>query len=152
MEELVEEAKQSMSQDVIAIRMQNQNIVDKQHRLREDARIQCEKALADANQRMKEASNAYGMALELKLKALEESTITEDTLLDEMLLASPSHRDRIRMATAIPPLVMDADRLQLQERCAAAEEKAEGLQKQLQDLQSPDSENLERSVERLQMI
>ena len=39
---------------------------------------------------------------------------------------------------------MDADRLQLQERCAAAEEKAEGLQKQLQDLQRPDAE-----VERL---
>jgi hypothetical protein len=40
---------------------------------------------------------------------------------------------------------MDADRLQLQERCAAAEEKAEGLQKQLQDLQRSDAE-----VERLQ--
>ncbi len=143
--ELVEEAKQSMSKDAVAIRMRNQNLIDQQHRLTEEARIQCENALVDANRRMKETSDAYGMTLESQLKLLEESTITEDTLHDEMVHASQFHRDRIRTATAIPPLVMDADRLQLQERCAAAEEKAEGLQKQLQDLQRPNAE-----VERLQ--
>jgi hypothetical protein len=91
-----------MAQDVIIIRMRNQNLVDKQNRLRWEARVQCEKALADANQRMKESSNAYGMALEQQLKALEESTITEETLLDEMIQASQSYRNRIQLATAIP--------------------------------------------------
>jgi hypothetical protein len=148
--ELVAEAKESMSKDAVAIRIRNQNLIDQQHRLREEARIQCEKALADANRKMKEASDAYGVALELQLKSLEESTITEEALLDEMLHASQSHRDGIRTATAIPSLALDADRLQLQVRCAAAEEKAEDLQKQLQDLRRPDAEDLERRVERLQ--
>ncbi len=90
------------------------------------------------------------MALEQQLKALKESTITEETLLDEMIQASQSYHNRIQLATAIPPLVTDADRLQLQERCAAAEEKAEDLQKQLQDLRRLDLEEMEGKVERLQ--
>ncbi len=128
--ELVEEAKQSMSKDAVAIRMRKQNLVDQQHRLREEARIQCENAFMDVNRRMKETSDAYCLALESQLKSLEESTITEDTLLDEMVHASQFQRDRIRTATAIPPLlvVMDADRLQLQVKCASAEEKADELQ------------------------
>ena len=60
-----------------------------------DVTIQCENALVDANRRMKETSDAYVMALESQLRLLEESTITEDTLLDEMLHASQFHRDRI---------------------------------------------------------
>ena len=56
--ELVEESKQSMSKDAVTIRMRNQNLVDQQHRLREEARIQCENALVDANRRMKETSDA----------------------------------------------------------------------------------------------
>ncbi len=95
MEELVEEAKQSRSQDnAVAIRMRNQNLVDQQHRLREEARVKCESAFEEANRRMKETSDAYGVALESQLKLLEESTITEDTLLEEMVLASQFHRDR----------------------------------------------------------
>jgi predicted nuclease with TOPRIM domain len=54
------------------------------------------------------------------------------------------------MATAIPPLALDADMLQWQTKCAAAEEKAEDLQRQLQELLRPDAEDLERKVERLQ--
>jgi hypothetical protein len=108
--------------------MRNQNLVDQQHKLREEARDQCVNAFMGANRRMKETSEAYGLALESQLKSLEESTITEDTLLDEMVHASQFQRDRIRTATASPPLVMDADRLQLQVGCAAAEEKAEQLQ------------------------
>ena len=150
MVELVAEAKENMSKDAVAIRMRNQSLIDHQHRLREEARIQCEKALEDANRRVKEASEAYGVALELQLKSLEESTITEETLLDEMLHASQSHRDRIRAATAIPPLALDADMLQWQTRCAAAEGEAEDLQRQLQELLRPDAEDLERKVERLQ--
>ncbi len=112
--ELVEEAKQSMSKDAVAIRMRKQNLVDQQHRLREEARIQCENAFADVNRRMKETSDAYCLELESQLKSLEESTITKDTLLDEMVHASQFQRDRIRTATAIPPLVIDENRLQLQ--------------------------------------
>ena len=148
--ELVAEAKGSMAKDAVAIRMRNQNLIDQQHRLREEARIQCEKTFADVSQRMKDTSDAYGAALERQLKLLEESTITEETLLDEMMHASQAHRDRIQTATAIPPLVMDADRLQLQVRCAAAEEKAEDLQKQLQVLKSSDKGNLEEKVKKLQ--
>jgi hypothetical protein len=149
-DEIVAEAKDSMSKEAVAIRMRNQNLVDQQHRLREEARIQCERAFADVNQRMKDTSDAYGAALERQLKLLEESTITEETLLDEMLQASQAHRNRIRTATAIPPLVMDADRLQLQVKCAAAEEKAEDLQKQLQDLKSSEERKLEEKVKQLQ--
>ena len=56
--ELVAEAKGSMAKDAVAIRMRNQNLIDQQHRLREEARIQCENALVDANRRMKETSDA----------------------------------------------------------------------------------------------
>jgi hypothetical protein len=147
-DELVEEAKdESMSRDATAIRMRNQSLIDKQSRLIADAHAQCEKAIAEAHMRMKEASLAYGTALEQQLKTLQESTITEDTLIDEMVHASQSYRDRIQQVTAIPPLIMDADRLQLQIRCAAAEEKAEDLQKELQALQVPGGEG---KMERLQ--
>jgi chromosome segregation ATPase len=136
--EIVAEAKDSMSKEAVAIRMRNKNLVDQQHRLREEARIQCERAFADVNQRMKDTSDAYAAALEQQTKLLEQSAITEDTLLDEMLQAAQAHRSRIHAVTAIPPLVMDADRLQLQVRCAAAEEKVEDLQKQLHDVLSSD--------------
>ena len=62
---------------------------------------------------MKDTSDAYAAALEQQTKLLEQSAITEDTLLDEMLHAAQAHRSRIHAVTAIPPLVMDADRLQL---------------------------------------
>ena len=55
---IVAEAKDSMSKEAVAIRMRNQNLVDQQHRLREEARIQCEKAFADVNQRLKDTSDA----------------------------------------------------------------------------------------------
>jgi hypothetical protein len=69
-----------------------------------------------------------------------ESTITEDTLNQEMVVAAQAHRDSIQKMTAIPPLVTDENRLQLQIRCAAAEEKAEDLQQELQALKGRDSE------------
>ncbi len=52
-EKLAEEAKQSMSQDAVMIRMRNQSLVDQQHKLREEARIECENAFVDADRRMK---------------------------------------------------------------------------------------------------
>ncbi len=51
-----------------------------------------------------------------------------------MVIAANAHKDSIQKMTAIPPLVMDENRLQLQIRCAAAEEKAEDLQLELQAL------------------
>ncbi len=63
MNELVEEAKESMSLGATAIRMRNQSLIDKQSRLIADAHAQCEMAIAEAHARMKEASLAYGEAL-----------------------------------------------------------------------------------------
>jgi hypothetical protein len=57
-----------------------------------------------------------------------------------MVIAANAHRDSIQRMTAISPLVMDKNRLQLQIRCAAAEEKAEDLQLDLQALIGRDSE------------
>ena len=148
--EIVAESKDIMSKEAAAIRMRNRNLIEEQHRLREAARIQCEKVFADANQRMKDTSDACEAALERQLKLLEESAIMEDTLLDEMMHASQAHRVRIQTATAIPPLVMDAERLSLQVRCAAAEEKAEDLQNQLQSFKNSEEWQLEKQVAKLQ--
>jgi hypothetical protein len=57
-----------------------------------------------------------------------------------MVIAANAHRDSIQRMTAIPPLVMEDTRLQLQIRCAAAEEKAEDLQRERQVIMEKDSE------------
>ena len=81
-----------MSQDATAIRMQTQNFIDKQHRLFADAHTRCEAALAVAHTRMKDASKVYGdayeEALNRQLQTVLESTITEDTLNQEMVIAA----------------------------------------------------------------
>jgi uncharacterized protein YoxC len=141
--DIVEQAKESMSQDATAIRMQTQNLIDKKNRLLLDAHNRCEAALAAVHSRMKDASKAYGdayeEALNQQLKIVTESTITEDTLNQEMVIAANAHRNSIQRMTAIPPLVMDDTRLQLQIRCAAAEEKAEDLQRELRVIAGKDS-------------
>ena len=133
-----------MSQDATAIWMQTQNFIDKKNRLLQDAHNRCEAALAAVHSRMKDASKAYGdayeEALNQQLKTVMESAITEDTLNQEMVIAANAHRNSIQRMTAIPPLVMDDTRLQLQIRCAAAEEKAEDLQLERQVLMEKDSE------------
>ncbi len=135
MNDIVEQAKESMSQDATAIRMQVQNFIDKKNRLLLDAHTRCEAALAVAHSRIKDASKAYGdtyeEALNQQLRTVIESTVTEDTLNQEMVIAANAHRDSIQKMTAIPPLVMDENRLQLQIRCAVAEEKAEDLELEL---------------------
>jgi uncharacterized protein YoxC len=114
-DEVVEQAKESMSQDATAIRMQTQNFVDKKNRLLRDAHNRCEAALAAVHTRMKDASKAYGdayeEALNQQLKIVTESTITEDTLNQEMVVAANAHRNSIQKMTAIPSLVMDDTRL-----------------------------------------
>ncbi len=118
--DIADQAKESMSQDAIAIRLQTQNLIDRKNRLLADVHTRCEAALAVAHTRMKDASKAYGEAYEeafnQQLKTVMESTITEDTLNQEMVIASQAHRDSIQKMTAIPPLVVDANRLQLQIR------------------------------------
>jgi hypothetical protein len=76
-DEVVEEAKESMSLDATAIRMRNQNLFDKQSRLIADAHAKCEMAIAEAHARKKESSLAYGTALDQQLKTLQESAIAE---------------------------------------------------------------------------
>jgi hypothetical protein len=124
--------------------MQTQNLIDKKNRLLLDAHNQCEVALAAVHSRMKDASKAYGdayeEALNQQLKIVTESTITEDTLNQEMLIAANAHRDSIEKMTAIPPLFMDDTRIHLQIRCAAAEEKAEDLQRKRQVTMDNDPE------------
>jgi hypothetical protein len=143
-DEIVEQGKESMSQDATAIRMQTQSLIDKKSRLLLDAHNRCEAALAAVHSRMEDASKAYGdayeEALNQQLKIVTESTITEGTLKQEMLIAANAHRDGIEKMTAIPPLFMDDTRIQLQIRCAAAEEKAEDLQRQRQVKMGEDSE------------
>jgi hypothetical protein len=73
-----------------------------------------------------------------------------------MVLAAHAHsRDRIQQMRALPPLVMDEDRRQLQIRCADAEEKAENLRMEPQALQGPDdaegrADKLQKELEDLQ--
>jgi hypothetical protein len=142
--DIVEQAKESISQDATAIRMQTQNFIDKKNRLLLDAHTRCEAALEVVHSCMKNASKAYGdayeEALNQQLKTVIDSTITEETLNQEMVIATNAHRDSIQRMTAIPPLVMEETRLQIQIRCAAAEEKAEDLQQELQSLIGKDSE------------
>jgi hypothetical protein len=49
---VVGQAKESMSQDAIAIRMQTQNFIDKQKRLVADTHTRCEAAMSGAHARM----------------------------------------------------------------------------------------------------
>ncbi len=49
-------------------------------------------------------------ALQQQLKIIQDSTITEDTMIEEMMHAAHAHRDRIQQMKALPPLVMDEDR------------------------------------------
>jgi hypothetical protein len=158
-DDIVEKAKESMSQDATAIRMQTQNLIAKQQKLCADAHVRCEAALAAANTRMKEASkaccDAYEEALNKQLQTVVESSITEDTLNQEMVVAAEAHRDNIQKMTAIPPLVVDEHRLQLQIRCAAAEENSEDLQRELKALKGGDAEGkidgLQKDLEDLRL-
>jgi flagellar capping protein FliD len=97
--DIMEQAKESMSQDATAIRMQTQNFIDKKNRLLSEAHTRCEATLAVVHSRMKDASKAYGdayeEALNQQLKNVIESTITEDTLNQEMVIAANAHRDSI---------------------------------------------------------
>jgi hypothetical protein len=131
-----------MSHEVTTIRMRNLAHIERHNNM-----------IAATHLRMQEISLAYEKALDEELKVIQDSTITEDTMIDEMIQqASQGHRDRIKEMRAIPPLSLDGDRQQLQIRCAAAEEKAENLQEQLQARQGSEmkarAENHERELQK----
>jgi hypothetical protein len=81
-----------------------------------------------------EYSVAHEEALDRHLQAVLESTITEDTLNEEMILAAQAHRQSIGKMAVIAPLVVGEDKRQLQIRCAAVEEKVDELQRELRTL------------------
>jgi hypothetical protein len=143
-DEIMEKAKESMEQDATAIRMQTQNCIDRQHKLIADAHARCEATLKVAHSRMREASkaceDAFAEALNQQLQTVLASTIIEDTLNQEMGVAAQAHRNGIDKMTAIPPLVMDENRLQLQIKCAKAEEEVEDLRLELKALKEKDAE------------
>jgi hypothetical protein len=117
-EEILQQSRNSLSQDAAAIRIRTQSHIDRQNRLIETANYQATTALEANHARMRDTMRAYGEALDQQLKIVLTSTITEDTLSQEMEVAALAHRDRIRRITAVPPLLMDEDMLQLQTRCA----------------------------------
>ncbi len=141
-DEIMEQAKESMAQDAIAIRMQTKDFIDKRQSLLADAHARCEEALVVAHTRMRDVSREYNVAyeeaLDKHLQTVLESTITEVTLNQEMIHASQAHRESIEKMTAIAPLVLNDDNHQLQIKCAAAEEKADELQRELRILKRGD--------------
>jgi hypothetical protein len=135
-DEAIEEAKEVMSRELTAIQMRNLGHLDRHNYM-----------MTETHARVQELSLEYGKALQEQLQVIKDSKITEDTLIEEMAHVSQAHRDRIKEMRAILPLSLDEDRLQLQIRCAAAEEKAENLQEELQALQGSAAE---RKTEKLQ--
>ncbi len=77
------------------IRMRTQNLIDRKHKMLREAHRQCEEALEAVQSRMNDAFKGYGdayeEALSQHLKIVTESTITEDTLKQEMLIAANAH-------------------------------------------------------------
>ena len=153
-DEILQQSKVSLSRDAAAIRSRNQELMVRQNRLIESARDQAAAALEANHARMKDTMRAYEEALDQQLQTVLNSTITEDTLNQEMEIAARAHRDRIHGLTAIPPLRMDEDLLQLQTRCAILDQQAEDLQSQLRAYREQDAEGkmaiLQRKVEELQ--
>ncbi len=118
------------------------------------ANAQFEAALEANHARMRDTMRAYGEALDQQLQTVLTSTIAEDTLNQEMEIAAQAHRDRIHGITAIPPLHMDENMLQLQIRCATFEEQAEDLRGQLQAFHEQNAEgkiaSLQKKIEEIQ--
>jgi hypothetical protein len=131
-DEVLQQSKDSLAQDAAAIRDRTQRHIDRQNRLIETANYQATAAFEENHARMRDTMRAYSEALDQQLQTVLASTITEDTLNQEMEIAALAQRDPIREMTAVPPLLMDEDMLQLQTRCAILEQEAEDLRAQLQ--------------------
>ncbi len=102
-DEAIKEAKEIISREVTTIHMRNLAHIERQDNM-----------IAATHLRVQEISIAYGKALDKELKVIQENTITEDTMIDEMTLAAQAHRDRPKEMRAHPPLNTDEDRHQLQ--------------------------------------
>jgi hypothetical protein len=64
MNEILQQSKDSMSQDATAIRMRTQNFIDRQNRLIENANHQATAALEANHARMRDTMRAYEEALD----------------------------------------------------------------------------------------
>ncbi len=152
--EVLQQSKDSLSQDAAAIRTRTQSLIDRQNILIETANYQATAALEANHARMRDTMRAYSEALDQQLQTVLASTITEDTLNQEMEIAALAQRDRIRALTVVPPLLMDEDMLQLQTRCATLELQSEDLRAQLQAHLDHDSAGefarLQKSMKRIQ--
>ncbi len=148
-DEILQQSKDSLSQDATAIRIRTQNFIDRQNNLIESANNQATATLEANHARMRETLRAYEEALDQQLQTVLNSTITEDTLNQEMEIAAQAHRDRIHGITAIPPLHMDYDVLQLQTRCAILDQQAEDLQAQLRAHHEQNA-SLQKRIEEIQ--
>ncbi len=115
-DEIIEKAKESMLEDALAIRMHTKTLIDKRQALLADAHARCEEDLAAQHAHLeaqharirdvsKEYSVAYEEALDKHLQAVLESTITEETLNQEMIHAAQAHRQSIEKIAVIAPLL-----------------------------------------------
>ncbi len=126
-DEITEEAKRSMQEEARIFQRRTHNLIDQRNKMLRESHRECEMALTSMQSRMKEAfdgySDAYGRVLNEHQRIVTESTITEDTLKQEMLVAANAHAESIKKMRAHPPLFMDDTRMQLQLRAAKAEER-----------------------------
>ena len=94
-EEITEEVKRSMQEEARIFQRRTQNLIDQRNKMLRESHRECEMALTSMQSRMKEAfdgyGDAYGRALSEHQRIVTESTITEDTLKQEMLEAANAH-------------------------------------------------------------
>ena len=67
MDEILQQSKDSLSQDAAAIRIRTQGHIDRQNRLIETANYQATTALEANHARMRDTMRAYGEALDKQL-------------------------------------------------------------------------------------
>ncbi len=69
-DEILQQSKDSMSEDATAIRMRTQNFIDRQNRLIEIANYQATATLEANHARMRDVMSAYGEALDQQLQTV----------------------------------------------------------------------------------
>ncbi len=69
-DEILQQSKDSMSQEAAAIRTRTQSFIDRQNRLIETANYQAEAALEANHARMRDTMRAYGEALDQQLQTV----------------------------------------------------------------------------------
>ena len=129
-------SRQSITQEAEAFRIRTQEAIERQQQLIEAANQQAAMALEANHARLRETLSDYGKALDNQLQTVLQSTITEDTLTQEMAHAEQTHRARIRGMTFAPPLQLEEgnDILELQLRNAFLDQQSEDLNEEFNSL------------------